>query len=228
MDLDPTLNNTDNTNNTCAKAAKYHAGGPMFVGSVQTGDHTDFCKCYIIISFLFAYSLNISVHYNKKMSSTFPATKNYIIPSIPSAFSKVVFNVPWERNYQFVGRDDVFNHLESLLEKSTNASNCIYVALTGLGGIGKTQIALEYCYRNKNKYPYIFWIEANTETDIQSSYATATKKLNLLIPTNSSSDDIVLQLIQWLESHGEWLLVFDNADDYSIGNKSDPFRLRKK
>ncbi|RUS34306.1 hypothetical protein BC938DRAFT_481325 [Jimgerdemannia flammicorona] len=74
---------------------------------------------------------------------------NYIIPLSPPPGT--VVHVPEVRNSRFVGRQDGFENRElNLLNKDIRS--CRRIALTGLGGIGKTQIAFEYCYRYKSSY----------------------------------------------------------------------------
>src|SRR3954471_23111567 len=76
-----------------------------------------------------------------------------------------LFDVPETRNPRFVGRKDVFAKMEEYMHKDNDN---IGVALTGLGGMGKTQIALEYCYRYCSMHQYIFWIKADSELSMQS------------------------------------------------------------
>ncbi|RUP48810.1 hypothetical protein BC936DRAFT_143928 [Jimgerdemannia flammicorona] len=93
------------------------------------------------------------------------------------------------------------------------------ISLSGLGGMGKSQIALEFCYRNKEHYQYIFWMEADTDTALQSSFNATAKKLDLPI-LGKSPADVVNCTIEWFQENSGWLLVFDNADDYSLKSTS--------
>src|SRR5437660_11107191 len=75
--------------------------------------------------------------------------------------------VPYHRNPYFTGREDLLLQLHSCL-RSEGAVAQIQ-ALSGLGGIGKTQLALEYAYRHALDYSAIFWIEADTVEGITRS-----------------------------------------------------------
>src|SRR4051812_14307991 len=91
------------------------------------------------------------------------------------------FDVPEARNRRFVDRQEVFERLEECMH---NNNQEIGAALVGLGGMGKTQIALEYCYRNRPVYQYIFWVKAESENSMQSSFEKMARLLNL--PINST------------------------------------------
>ena len=96
----------------------------------------------------------------------------------------------------FVDRPDVFKVLSDALTSHDHEGKRI--AICGLGGMGKTQIALEFCYQNKENYQYILWIDADTEVSLNASFASAALRLNL--PT-VHADSIVPNMIQWLEGH---------------------------
>src|SRR5437762_14313456 len=70
------------------------------------------------------------------------------------------FMVPYQRNPHFTGHDELLDQLwTKLVNERPNQCNH-RVALYGLGGVGKTQVALEYVYRHKRDYKLIVWIEA--------------------------------------------------------------------
>ena len=103
-----------------------------------------------------------------------------------------------------------------------SASNALYDALTegefttalhavvlsGLGGKGKTQIALKYKEEKASEYEEVFWVNADHQ-NILSSYSAIANALQL--PADDA--DMTIQVIKnWLNTHENWLLVFDNAD----------------
>ncbi len=127
---------------------------------------------------------------------------------------KTFWNVPFKRNPFFLGRE---NELK-LIEDSLSSPNSIFLikAVSGLGGVGKTQIAVEYCYRNKNKYSSIWWVNAENKATIVASYQELAKMLGL--PINDDADNyIVIEVVKkWMQENSNWLLVFDNLLDENM------------
>lgn len=130
-----------------------------------------------------------------------------------------VFMMPFSRDPNFLGRTDVIEALESRFLKQRQ------VALAGLGGVGKSQIAIEFSYRFHEKHPeaFVFWIYAGSRSRFEQGYQEIARKLD--IPGWDDPRVDSLQVVcSWLsdEHSGEWLLVIDNADDSSLffGDKS--------
>lgn len=93
------------------------------------------------------------------------------------------------------------------------------VAITGLGGIGKTQIAIELAYRTRRKYKNcsVIWIPAVNRKAIDQAYLDVAQQLNIA-GWNDKDADVkrLVQLHLSKKSAGQWLLIFDNADDIDI------------
>ena len=104
---------------------------------------------------------------------------------------------------------------EHLMPKSTGIMNSF--GLHGLGGVGKTQIAMKYCAKFASIYTYIFWIYADTEAKLSGEYESIVKKLRALemIPASETSTDSVSLFREWLENQLDerWLIIFDNGDN---------------
>src|SRR5262249_30271094 len=79
------------------------------------------------------------------------------------------WSVPFPRNPFFTGREEVMEALHAQLGSDQAIALTQSSALHGLGGIGKTQIALEYAYRHALEYSAVFWIGAETEEQIVAS-----------------------------------------------------------
>ena len=124
------------------------------------------------------------------------------------------WNLPYRQNPFFTGRRQLLESLHANF-KMTNTST-LTQTLSGLGGIGKTQIAVEYAYRYHNEYPHIFWfVAANRETLVQGFLEVA--RLLSLRERKDKDHNIVVQAVrQWLEQQKKWLLIFDNADDLQL------------
>jgi tetratricopeptide (TPR) repeat protein len=122
--------------------------------------------------------------------------------------------LPFRKNRHFVGRSTI---LEAL-EKKLFIEQSEVVALLGLGGIGKTQVALQFAYSVKaNKQEYsIFWVAALSEASFEKAYAELAHQLGV---KKSKADEDVKDLVHYhlcSEKAGKWLLIVDNADDMEV------------
>jgi len=125
--------------------------------------------------------------------------------------SSVPCNVPFQRNPYFTGREDVLKQLHSTLKsKKTTA---LAQAISGLGGIGKTQTAVEYTYRYGSEYNAVLWVKGDSCEALISDYAALAHVLDLLEKNAKEQNLIVAAVRRWLENNSGWLLVFDNADE---------------
>jgi glycosyltransferase involved in cell wall biosynthesis len=119
-------------------------------------------------------------------------------------------NIPI-RNPDFTGRQDLLNALRGALVATQKAS-VLPRALHGLGGVGKTQLALEYVYRYTDEYDLIWWIPAEQKSLALTSLANLCEELGL---TQNVDQQQTANAVLRALSNGNlrWLLVFDNADD---------------
>ncbi|KAM0254840.1 hypothetical protein ACHAQJ_006381 [Trichoderma viride] len=129
------------------------------------------------------------------------------------------FIVPFGRNESFVGRERMLSELLKRIPPVTNKDDCQRTIIEGLGGVGKTQIALEAVYQVHNKYPdcSIFWVPVVNAGSFENAYRDIGKQLNITGIDEDSAD--VKQLVKTAlsgESCGSWLMVIDNADDVEL------------
>jgi hypothetical protein len=123
------------------------------------------------------------------------------------------FHVPFPRNKRFVGRDETLSTLTDMLFVQGSQS----VALVGLGGVGKTQVALELAFWTKeNKADCsVFWVPALSEATFEQAYTDIARTLGI---RRGDDQDVKESVRQYLSSEaaGRWLLVVDNADDMDV------------
>ncbi|GHO56521.1 helix-turn-helix domain-containing protein [Ktedonobacter robiniae] len=129
---------------------------------------------------------------------------------------KPLWGVPYPRNPFFTGREEVLHHLHELLNREHTTALTQSWAISGLGGIGKTQIALEYAYQYRQDYHYIFWVSAATRESLFADIVTIMDQLQLPERNEQDQKKVVTAVKQWFASHQEWLLILDNADDITI------------
>ncbi len=154
-----------------------------------------------------------------------------------SAYSTAMlalWTIPYPRNPHFTGRDDLLEQLALRLSPSdpgepTSMRQTLLTqpgAIKGLGGIGKTQIAVEYAYRarEQNRYRHTLWINAASEETMMSSFAALAELLpSVAALAEKDQSKLVAAVIRWLEQCQQpWLLIFDNADDLSLVQRYFP------
>jgi tetratricopeptide (TPR) repeat protein len=137
--------------------------------------------------------------------------------SVSRAKLPAIWNIPYPRNPFFTGRDELLSQLHNQLRVGqTIALSQSPHALSGLGGIGKTQLATEYAYRYFQEYQAVLWARAESEDTIKASYTTIATLLKLP-ECNAQEQEIIVQAVKtWLQTHRNWLLILDNADDLEL------------
>ncbi len=88
-------------------------------------------------------------------------------------------------------------------------------AISGLGGVGKTQTAIEYAYRyfyDQPTYEWMFWVNAS-DLSLAASFGSIATDLALPNHETQKLDEKIAAVSRWLETHDRWLLIFDNLDD---------------
>ena len=147
------------------------------------------------------------------------------LPEIPGRKDRIS-NVPKKNNF-FTGREDILDRLHEKLKSGYDFA--LTQAIKGAGGVGKTQIAIEYSYRHKNEYKVIWWMIAEEPATLALQFSELADELGYKgmktiqnIPIGFGSDSkvqnpVVLEKIKfakkWLTCNSSWLLVFDNAVD---------------
>lgn len=127
------------------------------------------------------------------------------------------WNIPYPRNPFFTGCNEILSLVYHRLQQNENGMRISKPqALTGLGGIGKTQVAIEYAYRHFQDYHMILWASAETRETFITGYITIATQLNLPEMNNQNQEVIVQAVLQWLSINHEWLLILDNANDLTV------------
>jgi tetratricopeptide (TPR) repeat protein len=127
-----------------------------------------------------------------------------------------LWNVPFARNPFFTGRDELLERLHTQLQTTQTAAVSQPQAVSGLGGIGKTQLAIEYAYRYASEYQAMLWARADTTEALNTSYTELARLLQLPQKDEREQEIIVQAVKGWFSTHPGWLLILDNADEPEV------------
>ncbi|MDG4577236.1 MAG: FxSxx-COOH system tetratricopeptide repeat protein [Defluviicoccus sp.] len=131
-------------------------------------------------------------------------------PRFPGALP-AIWNLT-HRNPNFTGRVAQLDALRAHLTGGSTAAVTQAASISGLGGIGKSQLAIEYAYRYRGDYDLAWWLRAEEPGSLAADYAALARALDL--PAKDAAEQaVVLAAVRaWLEAHRRWLLIFDNAE----------------
>ena len=119
-------------------------------------------------------------------------------------------NLPAPGNPVFVDRDEDLAQLDVVMSQEPPTSPPV---VHGLGGTGKSMLALHFAHRNRDRYNPIWWISADSPSSVTTGLAELADRLNpyqsLMAKTSAEG---AAWAIGWLQAHDGWLLVLDDAD----------------
>ncbi|KAI6611439.1 hypothetical protein MCOR14_011854 [Pyricularia oryzae] len=139
--------------------------------------------------------------------------------SVRNLAIEVHFSVPFSRNEHFVGREEILGRLLQRLPPIAHPDACQRTVIHGLGGIGKTQVAIEAAYRVRDAYPEcsVFWVPAVNMTMFDNGYRRVGRALEIQGIEDDDAD--VKTLVNAALSRNDakpWLLIIDNVDDLQL------------
>jgi tetratricopeptide (TPR) repeat protein len=115
----------------------------------------------------------------------------------------------------FVGRDPALADLRAALGAGGHAAAVSGKALHGLGGVGKTRLAVEYAWRHAGEYSALLFVPAETPERLSAGLAALAGADALDLPQQAAASDAekIAAARQWLARHPTWLMILDNVDD---------------
>jgi tetratricopeptide (TPR) repeat protein len=132
------------------------------------------------------------------------------------SLARPLWNIPYRRNPLYTGREHIFERLATMFHTGETSASAQPLAISGLGGIGKTQLAIEYAYRYREYYQQVLWARADTRENLIQEYVAIAEILQLPQHHLQDQPQIVDAVMQWLREQPQWLLILDNADDLGM------------
>ncbi len=164
-----------------------------------------------------------SLYFREKLRELFGTTPEALgfVTSVEagsevSDHASSLWNLPYRRNPLFRGREEVLARLHTLLHTGKAAALVQAQAISGLGGIGKTQTAIEYAYRHRNDYSAVLWVKADTPEVLTSDFAALASTLGLSEQHDQDQQRTLAAVKRWLKTHAGWLLILDNVEDVGL------------
>jgi hypothetical protein len=135
----------------------------------------------------------------------------------------------------FVARDEEMLHIKkTLLSKTQQRMRRKVFVLHGLGGIGKTQLSVEFARQHHHQYSAVFWLDGSSKDRLRQSMANIASRLpqNQVLEVSKEYarnkdidiDAVIEDVLRWLSlpSNERWLLIFDNVDHDYFNETRDP------
>ncbi|KKO99275.1 hypothetical protein THAR02_08625 [Trichoderma harzianum] len=127
------------------------------------------------------------------------------------------FAIPFGLNLRFFVRADELRTLTEALDPTRNSTRLRAIGIHGLGGVGKSQLALQYANTSMNVYEMIAWIPAETEITLVQGLSRLASKLELTDGTSEDDNQSVQKVKDWLNTAKKpFLVIFDNVDKIEL------------
>lgn len=153
-------------------------------------------------------------HYRQKLSTLFGRSAREL--GLVRKGEIPFWQVPYRQNLFFTGREDLLEQVYTRLNTRQTEAFTQTLALSGLGGVGKTQTAIEYAYRYAHEYHTVVWIRADSLDVLTSDFAAIATLLNLPEQNEPAQSQRAAAVKSWFAALTRWLLILDNVDDLSI------------
>jgi tetratricopeptide (TPR) repeat protein len=133
------------------------------------------------------------------------------VTEVPMPTQQLI-KLPRRPTKPFVGREIALDMLEHALQ--SDGAGIVTQALYGLGGVGKSELALQYADRQRSRYPLIWWLSAKDEERLDAGLAELARNLDhTLNLVGTKAGHAAAWAAQWLQCHGGWLLILDDVED---------------
>ncbi|KAK7920679.1 kinesin light chain [Apiospora marii] len=162
------------------------------------------------------YAAATAAAYAKELLSIVPPLAPGDLNRPENSRRKTHFLVPFSRNENFVGRENILGQLLERLPPTAQPNACQRTVIEGLGGIGKTQVAIEAAYHVRQAHPdcSVLWVPAVDMTMFENAYREIGRALEVKgIEDDKADVKALVKAALDRDEVGPWLLIIDNADD---------------
>ena len=169
-----------------------------------------------------------SPHYRQKLCELFDLTAVELgfmpeevagtLPSGTGVPTAPIWNVPYRRNPFFTACETLLTRLYETFHAGRTVASSYPQALCGLGGIGKTQTAVEYAYRYHDEYQAVLWVNADSYAGLVADVVAIADLLDLPEKGEQNQGRVVAAVKQWLQRQAHWLLILDNVEELEMVN----------
>ena len=162
-------------------------------------------KLFIRIFFCVTFILSLGVMFSSFSDSNHESVKS----------SKVCNPKDWNLPRQdilFIGREKLLNDLNKKLHSKNYPLSVINVC-AGMGGVGKTQLALQFAHHTKHPYTFKAWFQSENLTELKHQYIEFAKTIGYR-ERNPSIQTALPYVKNWLSENPGWLLIYDNVNNY--------------
>jgi len=123
-------------------------------------------------------------------------------------------NLPFRPNPHFTGREEMLEELRRRLAEKATAAITQPQAIHGLGGVGKTQLAVEYAWKCRSEYEALLWVVADSPENVTANLAALCSAAVLNLPEAAAAEQVFQTdaVRHWLRNNSRWLLIFDSVD----------------
>ncbi|RTE84430.1 hypothetical protein BHE90_001017 [Fusarium euwallaceae] len=164
--------------------------------------------------------LSGALHHLERFLDTPTGTKQSVVSQAGVDSTTPLIHIPDHQASVFIGRDEVRDDMDQFFDGCKDKDNLAIFTLYGTGGVGKTEIAMQYARyytrRHKGEFDAVLWFRAETTEQLRNTFTMAAVELRLEGADINGKPEHNLALVHlWLKAaRRRWLLIFDNVEAY--------------
>ncbi|KAK2601555.1 hypothetical protein QQS21_004873 [Conoideocrella luteorostrata] len=126
-------------------------------------------------------------------------------------------NLPVARSSRFYDRENIIDQIHTHFNSTVDGRDIRSLALHGLGGVGKSYVALKYAHTMSSEYSAVLWIHGETAASLAQSFSEIASRLKLPGAEPQRHDENRILVLDWLQkTSASWLLIYDNVEKLDL------------